>query len=228
MPEVAGEVPWIVGRRDPPCRATMIGMHRPMVTQARATATAAPALFATVASPWGPIHVAATARGIIGVSWAAPLESLQADLVGRLGGEAVARYDAPTADARQATLDRAVAALERWLAGEPEPFDLPLDLTGRSDWDRAVLAGVRRIPWGTTASYGEVARAIGRPGAARAVGGAVGRNPVGIVVPCHRVIAGDGTLGGYGGDAWGSHEERVALKHALLALEGLTVPRSRD
>lgn len=198
-----------------------------MVTQAPAAATA-PALLATVASPWGPIHVAATERGVVGVSWATPLESLQADLVRRLGADAVPRAEATLDDPRQGLLDRAVAALERWLRGEPEPFDVPIDLTGRSDWDRAVLDGVRRIPWGTTASYGQVARTIGRPGAARAVGGAVGRNPVGILVPCHRVIAGDGTLGGYGGDAWGSHSERLALKRKLLALEGVTVPRATD
>jgi methylated-DNA-[protein]-cysteine S-methyltransferase len=64
---------------------------------------------------------------------------------------------------------------------------------------------------------------IGRAGAARAVGGSVGRNPIGIIVPCHRVIAGDGTLGGYGGDAWGSREARLELKRSLLALEGVAV-----
>ena len=199
-----------------------------MVTQRPRVADEPAALLATVASPWGPIHVAATTRGIAGVSWAAPLESLQADLLRRLGGEAASRAVAAADDPRQATLDRAVAALERWLAGEPEPFDLPIDLTGRSEWDRAELDGVRRIRWGTTASYGEVARSIGRTGAARAVGGAVGRNPVGIVVPCHRVIAGDGTLGGYGGDAWGSHADRLSLKRSLLALEGVTVPSATD
>jgi methylated-DNA-[protein]-cysteine S-methyltransferase len=81
------------------------------------------------------------------------------------------------------------------------------------------------IPRGTTASYGEVARRIGRPGAARAVGGAVGRNPVGLLVPCHRVIAGDGTLGGYGVAAWGGLEAALDLKQALLRLEGVEVPR---
>lgn len=199
-----------------------------MVTQRSHSADEPRALLATVASPWGPIHVAATGRGIVGVSWAAPLEALQADLLRRLGGEAVARTQAAPDDPRQAALDRAVGALERWLGGEPDPFDLPIDLTGRSEWDRAVLDGVRRIPWGTTASYGHVARSIGRAGAARAVGGAVGRNPVGILVPCHRVIAGDGTLGGYGGDAWGSHAERLALKRSLLALEGVTLPGATD
>ncbi len=80
-----------------------------------------------------------------------------------------------------------------------------------------------RIGWGQTASYGEIARRIGAPRAARAVGGALGRNPVSLLIPCHRVIAADGTIGGYGGDAWGSREERLAIKRDLLSLEGVTV-----
>jgi methylated-DNA-[protein]-cysteine S-methyltransferase len=76
-------------------------------------------------------------------------------------------------------------------------------------------------------SYGMVARTIDRPGAARAVGGAVGRSPIGIVVPCHRVIAGDGTLGGYGGEWYGSREQGLELKQELLAMEGLDIPRRR-
>ena len=87
---------------------------------------------------------------------------------------------------------------------------------------------MRTIPRGATASYGEIARRIGRPGAARAVGGAVGRNPIGLLIPCHRVIAGDGTLGGYGGSWFGSHEELLGLKERLLELEGVEPPpRSR-
>jgi len=85
-----------------------------------------------------------------------------------------------------------------------------------------VLLEVSRLGWGETASYGEIARRIGAPRAARAVGGAVGRNPIGLLIPCHRVIASDGSLGGYGGDAWGSHEERLAIKRDLLLREGVT------
>ena len=79
------------------------------------------------------------------------------------------------------------------------------------------------IPWGTTASYGEIARRVGAPRAARAVGGAVGRNPVSLLIPCHRVIASDGTIGGYGGDGWGSRDERLAMKRDLLRREWVTV-----
>jgi O-6-methylguanine DNA methyltransferase len=88
-----------------------------------------------------------------------------------------------------------------------------------------VLEAVRAIPRGQVASYGEVARRIGQPGAARAVGGAVGRNPVGLLVPCHRVIAGNGSLGGYGVAAWGGVEAALDLKRGLLALEGVRIPR---
>ena len=100
---------------------------------------------------------------------------------------------------------------------------LSLDLRGRPEWDRAVLGAVRAIPRGETRSYGEIASAIGRGGAARAVGGAIGRNPIGLIIPCHRVIAADGTLGGYGGEWWGDHDRLLDLKADLLAREGLTV-----
>ena len=103
---------------------------------------------------------------------------------------------------------------------------VPIDIEDRPAWDRAVLEAVRAIPRGTVRSYGEIARAIGRPGAARAVGGAVGRNPVGLLVPCHRVVAGDGTLGGYGGGWWGEGERLLDLKAELLAHEGIVLPRS--
>jgi O-6-methylguanine DNA methyltransferase len=74
-----------------------------------------------------------------------------------------------------------------------------------------------------TASYGEVARMVGAPGAARAVGGAVGRCPIGLAIPCHRVIAADGTLGGYGRGSWGGRDAGLALKRELLAREGVEV-----
>ena len=165
--------------------------------------------------------MAVTERGVAAVSWVGPIDDVRAWLVRRHGADPVDPGDLPRDDPRRRLLDQTVRSLERWIAGRREPFDLPLDLTASSAWDRAVLDGVRRIPWGRTESYGGVARMIGRPGAARAVGGAVGRNPIGVIIPCHRVIAGDGTLGGYGGDAWGSHRERQELKRSLLRVEGV-------
>ena len=116
---------------------------------------------------------------------------------------------------------QAVEAVEAHLAGEPDALAASaFTLHGLSAWDRLVLDGVRRIPWGHVTSYGGVARAIGRPGAARAVGAAVGRNPIGLVIPCHRVIAGDGSLGGYGGSWFGEAAALRDVKRQLLALEG--------
>jgi methylated-DNA-[protein]-cysteine S-methyltransferase len=198
-------------------------MHRPIVPQPATSADDRLAPLTTIASPWGPLHLAVTVRGVAAVSWIGPVEEVRDWLVRKRGLTVVTASDLARADRRRVLLGDTVAALERWLGGKPEPFDLPLDLTGLSAWDRAVLDGVRRIPWGRTESYGGVARMIGRPGAARAVGGAVGRNPIGVIVPCHRVIAGDGSLGGYGGDAWGSHLERQALKRSLLRVEGVAV-----
>jgi methylated-DNA-[protein]-cysteine S-methyltransferase len=124
-------------------------------------------------------------------------------------------------------LDVAVAQLEEFLAGTRHAFDLPLDLRDRPAWDRTVFAAIQEIPWGEVTSYGRLARQIDRPGAARAVGGAVGRCPVGLIVPCHRVIAGDGSLGGYGGDWFGSRERHLELKSELLAREGVDIPVPR-
>jgi methylated-DNA-[protein]-cysteine S-methyltransferase len=105
----------------------------------------------------------------------------------------------------------AAAQLEEYFAGTRTEFDLPLEPQGTA-FQLEVWEQLRRIPFGTTITYGELARRVGRPGAARAVGQANGRNPLPIVVPCHRVVASDG-LGGYGGG--------LAVKRALLAGEGV-------
>ena len=88
--------------------------------------------------------------------------------------------------------------LAAYFGGELRDFELPLRMAG-TPFQHQVWEGLRAIPYGETVSYAELARRIGRPGASRAVGSANGRNPIAIVVPCHRVIAADGTLGGYGG-----------------------------
>ena len=177
----------------------------------------------SAAAPWGPVRVATSSRGLVGVSILAPLDLFVADIVRRTGLE-------PN-PGTSAMLDRAVAAIEAFLDGRPAPLsEVPLDLVVASEWDRAVLEGVRAIPWGEASSYGRVARAIGRRGAARAVGGAVGRNPIGLAIPCHRVVAGDGSIGGYGGDWFGTREALLEIKRELLALEGIQLPvrRLRD
>ena len=172
-----------------------------------------------VAAPWGPVHIGASARGVVALEILAPRDEFVRRLERRLHAEVRAGH------AR--ILDRAATQVEEFLAGARRAFDVPLDLSDRPAWDRTVLAGVREIPWGETTSYGRLARQIDRPGAARAVGGAVGRCPVGLIIPCHRVIAGDGSLGGYGGDWFGSRERLLELKSELLAREGIDIPVPR-
>ncbi len=182
--------------------------------------TAEAVRFATARAPWGPVRVATSARGLVGLAVLSPMEPFRDDVVRRTG--------LTPNDGSDARLDAAVAAVEAFLDGRPDDLErLPLDLVLRSDWDRVVLGQVRRVGWGEATSYGRVARAIGRRGAARAVGGAVGRNPIGLAIPCHRVLAGDGSIGGYGGDWFGSREELLEIKRELLALEGIALP-ARD
>lgn len=177
----------------------------------------------TIAGPWGPFHVAATRDGVVATAWQTTEEAFDADLVRRLGASVEDAASADPRDPRRRQLDAAVAALEALFAGRPPDVVLQFDLADRPSWDRHVLEAVAGIPWGRTASYGEIARRIGAPRAARAVGGAVGRNPVSLLIPCHRVIAADGSIGGYGGDEWGSREAAVERKRALLLREGVTI-----
>src|SRR5262249_57198200 len=91
-----------------------------------------------------------------------------------------------------------IAQLREYFAGEREQFDIPLHMDG-SEFQLRVWSELREIPYGTTISYGELARRIGQPSAARGVGMANGSNPIGVIVPCHRVIGADGSLTGHGG-----------------------------
>ena len=100
--------------------------------------------------------------------------------------------------------------LQEYFAGERKAFDLPLHLSG-TEFQVSVLEALQKIPYGETVSYGEIARRIGRPKARRAVGAANGRNPIPIVVPCHRVIGSSGDMTGFGGG--------IDTKEALLRLE---------
>ena len=109
------------------------------------------------------------------------------------------------------SIRRLVGALRRYCAGGVVDFaPVVLDLAGISSFAKRVYAAARAIPWGRTASYGELALAIEAPGAARAVGGALGHNPIAIIIPCHRVIGSDGSLTGFGG---GLDRKRWLLNH---------------
>ncbi len=104
-----------------------------------------------------------------------------------------------------------IAQLDEYFAGRRTEFDLPMTLIG-TDFQRRVWEQLRRIPYGETITYGELARRLGNPAAVRAVGLANGRNPIGIIVPCHRVVGSTGDLTGYGGG--------IEKKRWLLTFEG--------
>jgi methylated-DNA-[protein]-cysteine S-methyltransferase len=197
-------------------------LDRPRRQRRRISATAGPVgAWASLESPWGPVWIAASDQGLAAVQLEGSSEGFVERVAGRLGGLVVPLQPGlPPAWERLISLAR--AQLAQFFAGTREAFDLPIDLRGLSDWDRRVLDATRLVGFGRVTSYGRLAEIVGAPGAGRAVGGSVGRNPVWIVVPCHRVISGDGKLGGYGGGA-----RMLRLKRVLLAREGVTLPARR-
>jgi methylated-DNA-[protein]-cysteine S-methyltransferase len=116
-------------------------------------------------------------------------------------------------------LPKAARQLKEYFAKERREFDLPLSMLG-TEFQRQVWRELTKIPFGTTWSYGQLAKRIGKPNASRAVGLANGRNPIAIIVPCHRVIGADGSLTGFGGG--------LPRKQWLLEHEGLPVTRALD
>jgi methylated-DNA-[protein]-cysteine S-methyltransferase len=160
--------------------------------------------YRTVDTPIGPLLVAATPVGLVRVAF----EREREDAV--LAELAVAVSPRILRSGRRT--DAVARELDEYFAGRRRQFDLPVDLQLVHGFRRTVIAHLPEIPYGTTETYAEVARAAGSPAAVRAVGTACGHNPLPIVVPCHRVIRSDGTIGQYGGG--------VEVKSALLALEG--------
>lgn len=150
------------------------------------------------ASPLGPMLLAATDRGLAGV-W----------FEGQRHGPD--RTGWPE-DASHPVLRQACTQLDDYFAGRRSAFDLPLDLQAGTPFQQSVWRALLAIAPGTTTSYAELGRRLGKPQASRAVGAAVGRNPVSIVVPCHRVLGTGGALTGYAGG--------LERKSALLRLEG--------
>ena len=156
-----------------------------------------------VDSPVGPLFLAATARGVCRISYDAEPER-QEEQLARAYGVRVLR--APRA------VDEAKRELDDYFEGRRTAFELPLDLELVAPFHREVLAELARVPYGETTTYGTLAAQAGRPAAARAVGTVMNRNPIPIVLPCHRVVGANGKLVGYAG---GLH-----VKEALLRLEG--------
>lgn len=166
-------------------------------------------LYTTMPSPIGPLFLAASDRGLVALEFEARLPGQQTIRPNPrdLGRESKSlRLEHSENEMRSYTLE-----LDEYFLGQRRSFVFPLDLRG-SGFQLACWRALQAIPYGETRSYGDIARAVGRPQGFRAVGMANHRNPIAIVVPCHRVIASDGTLCGYGGG--------LEVKRKLLELEG--------
>ena len=158
----------------------------------------------TIASPVGELTLVASDAGLRAVMWPSDVERI--------------RFESTPADGEHEVLDLAVRQLEEYFAGRRTEFDLPLDPVG-TEFQLDVWRSLAEIPFGETRSYGQQADSIGRPTAVRAVGAANGRNPLSIVLPCHRVVGSDGKLTGF---AAGLDTKSWLLDHER-SVSGLTL-----
>ncbi|MEW5351394.1 methylated-DNA--[protein]-cysteine S-methyltransferase [Streptomyces sp. 16-176A] len=167
-------------------------------------------VWAVAESGIGPLLLAATADGLVNIVFHATgrvRERALERLASRLGAEPVEAPGSPV-------LAEAIRQLKAYFAGERRDFALPLDWSLISGFNRQVLRELASgVPYGTVVGYGDLARRVGQPQAAQAVGVAMGANPLPLVVPCHRVVESDGGIGGFGGG--------LETKRTLLALEGV-------
>lgn len=165
--------------------------------------------YAAIDTDWGPIGLGWTDRGLARIALPGPR---LADVLSRWGHRA-------TPPGRLAALIETVLAYIRGAQVEFDGFDL--DLEAVPDFHRAVYADIRCLRWGQTSTYGAIARRLGEPLAARAVGQAMRANPMPLVIPCHRVLAADGRSGGF------SAPGGVATKMKMLALEQASAPNGQ-
>ena len=159
-----------------------------------------PPLLHRTTSPWGDLLLAATPKGLCGVWFdnQKHFPELKAWPAGR-----------------NTWIDQAQVQLAEYFSGQRRLFDVPLDLSGGTAFQQAVWQALLKIQPSQTSSYGSISKTIGNAAAVRAVGAAVGRNPISIIVPCHRVLGADGSLTGYAGG--------LDRKTALLKLEGALI-----
>lgn len=185
--------------------APATGAPLPDITTAAAEAGLLDVGYATLDSPVGTLLLAATPAGLLQLAYVDGQAALDA-LLTRLAAQVSPRLlSAPR------RLDASRRELEEYFAGRRRQFDLSLDWRLVGDFGRRVLGAAQAIPYGSVATYAEVAAAAGRPRAARATGNALGANPLPIVIPCHRVLRSGGGLGGYTGG--------LERKRVLLAIE---------
>lgn len=167
-------------------------------------------VWAVVGTGIGPLLLAATREGLVNVVFHATdavRDKALGRLASRLGREPVEAPDSPL-------LAETIRQVEAYFAGERRGFELPLDWSLISGFNRQVLLELASgVPYGAVVGYGDLAGRVGQPGAAQAVGVAMGSNPLPVVVPCHRVVESDGGIGGFGGG--------LETKRKLLALEGV-------
>lgn len=156
----------------------------------------------TFQSPLGTMIIAATDKGLAGL-WFEGQKHLPEELIGTTVWPNNEKHP---------VLKKVIQQLTEYFSGQRTQFDVPLDLSGGTEFQQAVWQVLLAIPQGRTSSYSDVSHRIGKPAAVRAVGAAVGRNPVSIIVPCHRVVGMNGSLTGYAGG--------LDRKTALLKLEG--------
>jgi methylated-DNA-[protein]-cysteine S-methyltransferase len=167
-------------------------------------------VWAVVGTDIGPLLLAATDDGLVNVVFHATdsvRDKALDRLASRLGTQPVEAPGAPQ-------LAEAIRQVDAYFAGDRQVFELPLDWSLISGFNRQVLRELAvGVPFGSVVGYGDLARRVGQPGAAQAVGMAMGANPLPVVVPCHRVVESDGGIGGFGGG--------LETKRKLLALEGV-------
>lgn len=164
-------------------------------------------------SPLGSLALAASSEGLVGLAFqgAEPLDSTVSDLSARLPASLRRRATRGYEDDAHRVVFHARDQLTEYFAGSRQELDLPVDWSVAGGFTRNVLQAAAGVRYGTLTTYSALAAAVGRPGAARAVGNALSANPVAIVVPCHRVVRSDGSLGGYASGQ--------ATKSFLLRLE---------
>jgi methylated-DNA-[protein]-cysteine S-methyltransferase len=162
---------------------------------------------AYVDSPLGSLGLAAGEHGLLAVHFGKRLDRVLPALLRRRGDHRSGRHKPSD------VLEQACQEIAEYMLSAREKFSVPLDLSSGTEFQRAVWRALRRLHFGQTFSYAELAGAAGRAGATRAVGQAVGANPLPIVIPCHRVLAAGGRLGGFSGG--------LQNKRKLLAIEGI-------
>lgn len=168
------------------------------------------ASYGKVDSPVGPLLIATTDHGVCEIAFGA--NENEAQFLRRLRG----RGFRPMHD--QDAIRGVAAQLSEYFQGKRNRFEVPLDVSGITPFTKSVLRATAEVPFGHLTSYRGIAERIGQPSATRAVGNALGRNPIPVIIPCHRIVRSDSSLGGYAGG--------IEIKERLLALEGVLLGSS--